>query len=160
MSGIRVEIKGMDRAIDAFRKMPGRFDALARQAMKASVRDVAEEARARHRFVSRTGALERSVEHDLTSDRPLVGMVSVGGSGAPYARFVHDGTAAHEIRPRRRRMLRWASGGGEQFRYARKVRHPGTRPDPFLREALEAKKDAVARYFERAMKKLAKEAGG
>lgn len=54
-----------------------------------------------------------------------------------YARFVHDGTQPHVIRPKNRRgrngrdpALRFRVGG--QVVYARVVNHPGTRARPFL----------------------------
>ncbi|MFI7430738.1 hypothetical protein ACIBPB_27460 [Micromonospora sp. NPDC049836] len=53
-----------------------------------------------------------------------------------YAAAVHDGTGAHLIRPRRAGgMLRFETGG--QVVFTSLVRHPGTRPQPWLREAME-----------------------
>lgn len=51
-----------------------------------------------------------------------------------YAKFVHDGTRPHIIRPRRAQALRFTVGS--QVVYARVVRHPGTRARPFLDRAL------------------------
>lgn len=51
-----------------------------------------------------------------------------------YAEYVNDGTRPHIIRPRRARALRFTVGG--QVVYARVVRHPGTRANPFLDRAL------------------------
>jgi len=53
-----------------------------------------------------------------------------------YAKYVHDGTPAHIIRPRSRRVLRFASGGRTVF--ARIVHHPGTSGKKFLTRALPA----------------------
>ncbi len=53
-----------------------------------------------------------------------------------YAAHVHDGTRPHTIRPRRPGgVLRFETGG--QAVFATAVRHPGTRPQPWLREAME-----------------------
>lgn len=52
-----------------------------------------------------------------------------------YLGYHMDGTPPHTIRPRRRRALRFVSGGAVV--YARRVRHPGTRPNPFLVRALD-----------------------
>lgn len=54
---------------------------------------------------------------------------------AKYAEAVHEGTAAHTIVPRRGRVLRFKVGG--RWMYARSVRHPGTRPRRWLRDAAE-----------------------
>ncbi|MFJ1528300.1 hypothetical protein ACIOFV_07705 [Streptomyces mirabilis] len=52
----------------------------------------------------------------------------------PKVRLVLDGTRPHLIRPRRRNFLRFEVGG--DVVYTKLVRHPGTRPNPFLAEAL------------------------
>lgn len=53
-----------------------------------------------------------------------------------YAEFVHDGTRAHTIRPRRAGgVLRFPVGGDVVFTTV--VHHPGTRAQPWLREAME-----------------------
>lgn len=57
-------------------------------------------------------------------------------SDAPYARVVTDGSRAHRIEPRNARALHWMEGGRDVF--ARSVNHPGTRPNPFPRKALQA----------------------
>lgn len=55
-------------------------------------------------------------------------------SAAPYAGFVLGGTRAHEIRPRNASVLAWDGPGGPVF--ARRVNHPGTRPNRFPERAL------------------------
>jgi hypothetical protein len=52
-----------------------------------------------------------------------------------YATFVHQGTKAHPIRARRAQMLRFPGRAGEIV-YRKSVNHPGTKPRPWLREAL------------------------
>lgn len=57
-------------------------------------------------------------------------------AATPYAKTVHDGSRPHQIRPRGTGYpLRfyWDKVGGV-FR-AMSVNHPGTQPQPFLREA-------------------------
>lgn len=53
-----------------------------------------------------------------------------------YLGYHHDGTVAHTIRPRRRKALRFISGGRVVF--AKRVRHPGTEGTHFLTRALDA----------------------
>lgn len=50
-----------------------------------------------------------------------------------YAAAVEDGSAPHTIKVRRRKALRFVVDG--QVVYATSVRHPGTRPRPFLGRA-------------------------
>jgi hypothetical protein len=62
---------------------------------------------------------------------------------ANYAGFVERGTRPHVIRPRTRKALRFAADAGSarltgtprsggRVRFARRVQHPGTRPQPFM----------------------------
>lgn len=61
---------------------------------------------------------------------------------AAYAAHVEFGTRAHTIVPRRAKALRFAPAGsgrlsgtprsGGSVVFARRVRHPGTRPQPFM----------------------------
>jgi len=74
--------------------------------------------------------------------RDLIGLyVDIGTSartpdGAPYPLYVEFGTRPHVIRPKRPGgMLRWEDQTG--VHYALKVHHPGTRPQPFMRPALD-----------------------
>ena len=73
-------------------------------------------------------------------------------AGASYALFVERGTKAHDIVPRKAKALRFPANAGAatlsgrvraggQVRFAKRVRHPGTRAQPFMepgaRKALE-----------------------
>lgn len=101
---------------------------------------VVNDARRTTSFRDRSGALRRSILRG-----PVEGSVAggdlrlemrAGGSGLAYAAAIHDGSRPHDIRPSRRRALRFVRGS--DFVFARVVRHPGTAPRPFLDQALEA----------------------
>lgn len=89
----------------------------------------------------RTGRLRGSIRIEA---RRLLSLRSVYtiGSDVSYARYVHDGTRPHTIRPKRaytlsrgrKPALSFVWNGRRVF-YA-KVRHPGTKPRPFLDRAL------------------------
>lgn len=86
--------------------------------------------------VGRTGDLKRSIRHRVR--RTIYGYTAEIWSTAPYAIFVHEGTRPHEIRPNPpRKALRFASGGGGRIVFARRVHHPGTKAQPFLKDALD-----------------------
>lgn len=92
-------------------------------------------AQARQDVPVRTGNLGRSIEEDaLVADGPLKVKTGVTAK-ANYAVFVHEGTAPHTIRARNARALAFTVDGRRVF--AKSVRHPGTRPNPFLRQAAE-----------------------
>ncbi len=88
----------------------------------------------------RTGNLARTIRLGTVTEAAVE--VHAGGRlGVGYAAAVEFGSKAHEIRPVRRKALAWGGartlGGrlrkGErpQF-FARRVRHPGTRAQPYL----------------------------
>lgn len=89
----------------------------------------------------RTGNLGRSIEPDpITFAGPF--RVETGVTAhANYARYVHDGTAPHVIRPRQARALRFQMGSRTVF--AASVNHPGTRARPFLRNAAQTVADSL-----------------
>jgi len=69
---------------------------------------------------------------DYRTDGP-VGVIT---STHPATIYVVNGTRPHIIRPVRARALRFTVGG--RVVYATVVRHPGSRANPFLIEALRA----------------------
>lgn len=131
-------------------------------AMKIGTRNIAERARKEHRFTSRSGHLEQSITGRVESDNPVVGVLTTGGAIAPYAVYLHGGTglygprhAKYLIVPRdrgdgRQHFLRWATPDG-RFVFARKVMHPGIRPDPFLIQAAENELPALEKLFRQAI---------
>ena len=64
---------------------------------------------------------------------------------APYAAYIIKGTAPHEIRPVNASVLAFEVGGKLVFTPI--VRHPGTKPNPFLEKAAEDARSKVAEVF-------------
>ena len=67
-----------------------------------------------------------------------------------YGKFVEFGTPPHVIRPREKEALKFEVGKKERLGqkipkaqanivFAKEVKHPGTRPNPFIRETLQTK---------------------
>ncbi len=74
---------------------------------------------------------------------------------APHAAMVHNGTKPHWIRGKKflriaARAFAWLSRVGDQVRT--KVFHPGSRPNPFLADAVKAKRRAVKALLEARVK--------
>lgn len=57
-----------------------------------------------------------------------------GRAGMSYTGAHHEGTRPHEIRPKRRKALRFVQGGRVVFRS--RVWHPGTKPNRFMTDNL------------------------
>jgi len=130
------------------------FQKRLRQAIKASTIEVQDEAQNNHRFISRTGQLERSIDVKFNENS---GIVYIDSQSAPHGPFVHQGTVAHDIFPKNKKALRWVPQGGSAFRFAKAVHHPGTGSDPFLYEALKAKHDDIRNIFVKYTKTALKE---
>lgn len=134
------------------------FDKMLRLAIKESTSAVWEYATDHHRFTSRTGNLERSVQMKMDD---MVGIVYLDEGQAPYGPAIHNGAAARVIVPKERKALRWAKGG--KFIFAKRVNWPGIRPDPFLYQALEDNRQKVEKtfdhYTERALLEIMKTFG-
>jgi len=62
-----------------------------------------------------------------------------------YAIFVHEPTRPHIIEPRRAKVLRFIIGGKVIF--AKKVKHPGTKGQPFFEKAIRIRAPEVAKYL-------------
>ena len=74
---------------------------------------------------------------------------------APHAHMVHDGTKPHWIRGKKflriaGRAFAWLSRVGDQVRT--KVFHPGSRPNPFLADAVKAKRRSIKKLLEARVK--------
>ncbi len=65
---------------------------------------------------------------------------------APYAIFVVNGTAPHLIRPVNASCLAFEAKSGE-FVFTQLVRHPGTKPNPFIQRAAEDARSKADEVF-------------
>ncbi len=77
-----------------------------------------------------TGHLRNSIK--VTSDGMTLTISMVN-----YGIYVEFGTPPHLIKPKDKQALKFKAGGKEVF--AKIVRHPGTRPNPFIRNTIRNK---------------------
>ncbi|MDA8082292.1 MAG: HK97 gp10 family phage protein [Nitrospiraceae bacterium] len=78
------------------------------------------------RAVKATPVKTSNLVNSITSF--VIGNQGVIRATAPYASFVHDGTAPHIIRPKNKKALAWPGGGHP----VKGVKHPGTKGKPFF----------------------------
>lgn len=77
-----------------------------------------------------TGNLEKDIQ--VWDDNISNLEIEIGNSKlAPYAIFVHEGTKPHEIRPKNKQALKTPFGA------RKKVNHPGTKANPYLKKAVD-----------------------
>lgn len=147
---VKADVNGADIVISRLQAMQSGLDKRLKEAMNLSVRDVQERARATHRFKTRTGKAERSIEAKVTgAGGNIEGTV---GTTRLITVYLHQGTRPHNIVPRRKKVLRWASGGN--FVFARRVYHPGTQKDEFIYNAADAEKEAIISRFDAIFDKM------
>ena len=80
-----------------------------------------------------TGRLRNSIKVSADEDGIIIFMVD-------YAKFVEFGSPPHVIKPKDRKALRFkGSRKGKKFVFAKEVKHPGSRPNPFIRNTIQNK---------------------
>ena len=141
------------RADDLQRKLRGAPKSLkkqVREAMAISMRDVQERARSDHKFISRTGQAEESIHQTVMGNGEYV--VGTVYTALPHAVFQHEGTPAHAILPRYKKVLRWSDGG--HFVFAKRSQVRGIKGDPYIYRAFEKEKPAIVSRFKKVMQGL------
>jgi hypothetical protein len=165
----RITIKGTEKLEAAFIKAPSTIRAQMRYALDDSMNRVIDYARTHHRFrPGRNADLENSIQGKIEREYPPRGVVSfdpqnitvnwIGHGPTPYSVFVHKGTRPHPIPARWKKCLRWVGPDGN-FRFAKRVKHPGTTADPFLTNAGKMNRDAIRRIFALRISMALMEAG-
>lgn len=140
-------MRGLAAVMRRFANFGRRVGEELRDSVRKFTRNVQERARREHRFISRTGRTERSIETDVRRNgEDVTGEVVTRDK---IAIFLAEGTRPHIIVPRRKKALRWVSGG--KFVFAKKVHHPGTKPDPFLAEAFARESQGIVSRFKAAV---------
>ncbi len=88
----------------------------------------------------RTGNLAQSIIKEIGEGEASIQVL------ASYAPYIIFGTAPHEIRPRNASCLVFKAHSGELV-FTQLVRHPGTKPNPFLQRAVEDARSKVEEIF-------------
>lgn len=89
----------------------------------------------------KTGNLRRQIKKRSS------GLEVVISSTAPYSIFVEEGTRPHEILPVNAKALRFTVGNYGEFIFAKRVSHPGTAPQPFVRKTAEATRAKIPQFW-------------
>lgn len=135
--------------VKAYEAKPEATKKMVRLQLKMAVRDVREYASSHHRYTTRSGVMERQgIATDVEDTKATISI----SESVPYGVFLHEGTKAHNIRPRNKVALRWATG--QEFVFAKHVRHPGIKSDPFLYNAVDAELPKIVTRFEARLKAI------
>jgi hypothetical protein len=122
MISVEISTRGLE-----FDEVASKLSGPLRQKLVERLADIAY-AKAFFEAPWKTGKLAGSIVKDVGQGEASIQAL------APYAMYVVKGTAPHEIRPVNASCLAFkAAGGGMVF--TRLVRHPGTKPNPFMQRA-------------------------
>jgi hypothetical protein len=119
-----VKFQGLSEATGTLRKLTAHLEKQTILEMSQVAYDRALLGADQH---NKTGALRQSLFNRAIPKGREVGH---DPQRAPHAIFVQLGTRPHEIRPKDKKALRWASGGA--FFFAKVVKHPGYVGDAYL----------------------------
>jgi hypothetical protein len=86
----------------------------------------------------RSGHLRRTLTHRVEANASR----GVIGTNARYARTVHEGSKPRVILPKSPTGVLVFTIGGKKI-FARHVRHPGTKANPFMTRGLEKSRDRI-----------------
>lgn len=155
---IELNLAGLDEVRDSFARLVPEVKGKVLRGLAQVAFDTAQRQVDTH---TQTGALARSLRLQADGDGGWI--IGHDQQHAPYAPFVHWGTRAHDIRPRKKKVLRWvgekgavtrnAQGrfvSGTKFVFARFVRHPGYAGDPWLVTAA----DEAVRQFDAIVRRV------
>lgn len=115
--------------------------AAVRQALGQAAAYAAEHARRTSKFKDRTGELRKEIGRGVRGPWAVFVRAS-----AKHALFVEEDTKPHIIRARRAKMLRFVQNG--RVRFARSVRHPGTKGTHFMRDARDAAEEKLTHFVQ------------
>ena len=87
----------------------------------------------------RTGTLRNSIFIQVDTDKVTIGP---NLTQAPYAGYVEFGTRPHEIRPKSAGGVLAFTVGGQKV-FAKRVQHPGTKPQPYVMPAFQSWVDSL-----------------
>lgn len=160
-----VVIKNLDKVRRAFELSPAVVRRNMRLALAVSLDDIADDARAGHKFTSRSTHLENHIESKVIRNWPPLGRVQVNPA-VDYAAYVHEGTGIYgpyhqripPIIAKNGRALRFMIGGNAIFRKSTRG-SDGYKGDAFLYDAADRQRANINATFEMYMNRAIKGAG-
>ena len=125
----------MSEPLEGLKKLNRRLDAISNGSHILKAIQLQAVREAKELVPRQTGYLARSI-----GPGSLTRSVAIVHASAGYAAFVELGTRPHVITPRRAKVLAWGTNNrlsgrprsGSGMVFARRVNHPGTKPQPFL----------------------------
>lgn len=151
MTSITIKIQNLDKIQNKFYTMPVKITKGLDTAVSKTLILVDRNAKVEAPVNKQSGGgnLRQSIMSKKTGIAK--GQVSVGVN---YAVFVHEGTRPHEINALVKRVL--ANKRTGQI-FGKKVKHPGTKANPFLQRAVDNSEKDINDYFNKILGDIIKE---
>lgn len=143
MASYSVHIEGLDQLEKAFARAPEITEKYLQKAINASAAEVSKNA-VRGVVPWKTGRLIQSFGEGIVFGRLFAKIAPT----VEYAVFVHEGTRPHVITARPGSALFWPGAPHPM----KSVRHPGTKPNPFMPRIIEKAKPKVEDHFAEAVR--------
>ena len=143
MSKFTVDTSQLDKFAVKIDKFPTQAYKKVKDVVKTSTLNV--ESNAKNNVTKNgsvdTGLLRNSINSKINS---LEGIVS---TNTKYARYVEEGTKPHIIRPKNKQYLYWKGASHP----VKQVNHPGSKPKPYMKPALEKEKPNFIKELQKAV---------
>lgn len=143
----------ISKLADALHQAAATSDVTTHQVLVQSANQILAEMESR--VPVKTGRLRGSLGIVVGTDRVTIGP---NESIAPYAGYVEFGTKPHDIKPKPGNKYLVFQVNGKTI-YARKVHHPGTKPQPYVAPAFMAWVDSLGTMAAEANVKVIKSNG-
>lgn len=140
----QVQITGLDTLVAKLKEAPSNAAPILQRAIDASHAILASHT-SKATVPWKTGFLAQQWGWDS---------LPLGGRWFPrasYASFVEFGTAPHVIEAKNKKALHWGGDGGP---FAKRVNHPGTKPNDFIGRIIDASKEEINTQFGKALEQI------
>ena len=150
-----IHVTGLSELAKFLDELPTKLqNNVMRGSLRAGMKVIQDEAKRTSAFVDRTGQLRAGLKIGTTSrGGTITASLKAKGKHGYIARWIEYGTQPHVIKAK---DVRLAFGGG----YFQSVNHPGIKPSPFMRPALDGQaSNAVIATAEYMRERLATKHG-
>lgn len=152
-----ITVEGLDELLTAGQRLANDLSRECKDSVMEAATQGAQAAKSGHTFTNRSFKLENAIKAYYVGgakpdappikgleflDNTVANDTSATGwhwakmfAGKIYASFVEEGTRPHPIERRKASALAWQGPDGMVF--AKRVNHPGTKPQPFMKLAAE-----------------------
>lgn len=154
--GIRVDVRGAKELAALLKRASVKTPAETRALVQEAAFDIQSEAVALapvNKQVGWGGRLRTSIHvmHEMAGPDAVA---SEAYTNVEYAPYVEYDTKPHVIMPKTKRVLAWRTG--RTWHFARRVQHPGTKAQPYMRPAAEKVFPGLIRDLRAMLRRLGK----